>query len=209
MIGDVQARRADADRPVLCKVDRVLFGFERRTEVTGPQISRPAMNTIRTSLLAIVLFVTLSACDDDDPVGPGGNADVFAMTVDFFMEDASFNGPVASVQYDVPAITPRVVDEGAVLAYFREQGTWTAMPYTFGEESPDLPAVDYTVTLGFGYYDEFLEIFYEASSEDAVDLTAQPDQQVKVVIIDALPLAKAGVDLTDYDAVAEYFGLEN
>lgn len=166
------------------------------------------MNNVRTTLLALVFVLVLSACGDDDPVGPGGNANVHALTVDFFMADAVINGPVASVQYEVPAITPDVVDVGAVLAYFREQGTWTAMPYTFGEESAELPAVDYTLTLGYGYDDHFLEIFYEASSEEAVDLAAQPDQHVKVVIIEALPLAKSGVDLKNYEAVAEFYGLE-
>ena len=54
------------------------------------------------------------------------------------------------------------------LLFFRDQGTWTAMPYTFGVESPDLPAVDYTISMGFGYELGFLEVFYEAST-DAVD----------------------------------------
>ncbi len=166
------------------------------------------MNNVRTFLLALVLFAGLSACGDDDPVGPSGNATVHAIVVDFSMDDAVINGPVASVQYDVPAITPNVVDNGAVLTYFREQGTWTAMPYTFGEESPDLAAVDYTLTFGYAYDDDFLELFYEASSGEAVDLSAQPDQEVKVVIIDAMPLSKTGIDLTNYEAVADYFGLE-
>ena len=165
------------------------------------------MKTTRTVLLSLALVLALSACDDDDPLTPG-NAAVHTLTLDFLLDDASINGPVASVQYDVPSITPNVVDNGAVLAYFREQGTWTAMPYTFGEESPDLPAVDYTLTFGYGYDDQFLEIFYEASSGEAVDLGAQPDQIVKVVVIDGFPPSKTGVDLTNYEAVAEYYGLE-
>jgi hypothetical protein len=107
----------------------------------------------------------------------------------------------------VPAITPSVVDGGAVLAFFREQGTWTAMPYTFAEESPDLAAVDFTVTLGFAFDDAFLELFYEASTVE-VDLTQQPDRVVKVVVIDGFVLGKTGIDLTDYEEVKRYFGLE-
>ena len=165
------------------------------------------ITTTRTALLTLVLVLALSACGDDDPLTPG-SASVHTVTLDFLLDDAAINGPVASVQYDVPSITPNVVDNGAVLAYFREQGTWTAMPYTFGEESPDLPAVDYTLTFGYGYDDQFLEIFYEASSGEAVDLAAQPDQVVKVVVIEGFPPSKTGVDLTNYEAVADYYGLE-
>ena len=149
----------------------------------------------------------MSACDGNGPSGPARDASVEALTFDFLVSDAVINGPVASVQYDVPAITPRVVDEGAVLGFFREQGTWTAMPYTFAEESPDLPAVDYTVTLGYGYDDQFLEVFYEAST-DEIDLRDQPDRVIRIVVIDGYSSGKAGVDLTDYDAVAAYYGLE-
>ena len=169
-----------------------------------------AMNLGTTILATGALLFTLSACVDNGPVGPPGppgNANVFSATFNFRANDLVVNGPVASVQYDVPAITPGVVDDGAVLAFFQEQGTWTAMPYTFAEESPDLPAVDYTITLGYGFDDRFLELFYE-SSTDAVDLTTQPDRLIKVVIIDGFPLGKTGIDLRDYEAVKRYFDLE-
>lgn len=165
------------------------------------------MKVLRTIAVAAAIL-SLSACGDDDgPSGPGREASVHTLTFDFLMADAVINGPVASVQYDVPSITPSVVDHGAVLAFFREQGTWTAMPYTFAEESPDLPAVDYTITLGYGYDDQFLEVFYEASTQ-AVDLDNQPAREVRVVVIDGFSPGKSGVDVTDYNAVAEYYGLE-
>lgn len=169
------------------------------------------MKTTCTTVLSVALLFAFSACDGEGPVGPQGppgNANVTASTFVFSMDDASFNGPVASVQFDVPGLDVDVVDEGAVLAYFREQDTWTAMPYTFGDESPELPAVDYTLTLGYAYDVEFLEVFYEASSEEAVDLAALPDRTIKAVFIAGFPVSKIGIDLTDYEAVAEYFELE-
>lgn len=167
------------------------------------------MKKLRTAALTLVVLLGVSACGDDDPVGPEpGTARVQAFSFDFTMDDAVINGPVASSQFDVPAITANVADNGAVLAYFREQGTWTAMPYTFGEESADLAAVDYTLTLGYGYDVQFLEVFYEASSGEAVDLAAQPDRVIKVVVIEGFPMSKVGIDLTDYRAVADYFGLD-
>lgn len=158
------------------------------------------------ALLFLASFVLTSCDGPTGPPGPPGNANVHSLTFDFSMDDAQFNGPVASVQYDVSSITPSVVDHGAVLLYFREQETWTATPYTFAEESPDLPAVDFTITLGYGYDDAFLEVFYE-SSTTAIDLADQPDREMKAVIIDGIPLGKIGVDLTDYEAVRAHFGL--
>ena len=175
------------------------------------------MKSALASAICLMLFVGLSSCRDDGPMGPPGNdgpagppgnANVQAETFIFSMDDATINGPVASVPYDVPELGSEVVDDGAVLAYFFEQGTWTAMPYTFGEESAEVPAVDYTVTLGYAYDIQFLEIFYEASSEVAVDLANQPDREIKVVFIQGFPLSKVAVDVSDYEAVATYFGLD-
>ena len=151
----------------------------------------------------------IAGCDGPvGPPGPPGNANVFSHTIVFSIHDAVINGSVASAQFDVPDITGSVVDEGAVLVFFREQNTWTAMPYTFGVESPDLPAVDYTITLGFAFEWEYLELFYEAST-DAVDLSLQPDRTVKIVIIDGLGFGKTGIDLTNYEAVKAFYGLED
>lgn len=142
------------------------------------------------------------------PEGPPGNANVFSLNFDFFVDDATINGTVASVQFDVPDITPLVVDEGAVLLFFRDQGTWTAMPYTFGVESPDLPAVDYTVAFNFGYDDGFLEVFYETST-DALDFNSLPDRTIKAVIIEGFAFGKKSVDLTDWNVVKALYQLED
>jgi hypothetical protein len=142
----------------------------------------------------------------EGPAGPPGNANVFSLEFDFRWIDAVFNGAVASVQYDVPDLTARVVEEGAVIMFFRDHGTWTAMPYSFGVERADIPAVDYTISLGFGYDVGFLEVFYEASTE-AVDMTGLPDQRMKLVVIDGFAAGKRQVDLTDWEAVKEAFRL--
>ena len=170
-----------------------------------------------TRLLPLVLALAWTGCTVNEavgpegprgPQGPPGNANVFTLNFDFFMDDAAINGTVASVQYDVPDLTESVVDEGAVLLFFRDQGTWTAMPYTFGVESPDLPAVDYTVSFGFGYEVGFLEVFYE-SSIDPIDVLNLPDREMKAVVIDGFPYGKRSIDLADWEAVKAYYGLED
>lgn len=155
-----------------------------------------------------VLFfaLTLTACDSSDP--SEGNADVFSFPVTFDVANASRNDNVLSEQFDVPDITPNVVDHGAVLVYFEEQDTWTAMPYTYGVESATEPLVDYTVTLGYAFDVRLLEVFFETSADpDAIDLPSSVD--MKVVIIDSLPVGKNAVDLRDYEAVKRYYGLED
>ncbi len=152
--------------------------------------------------LAFVLF--FAACDatSDEPR-------VRSINLDFSMDDATFNGNVASVSYDVPEIDARVAAGGAILAFFREQGTWTAMPYTFAVDNPDIQAVDYTVTLGYAFEDRYLELFYEASTEQA-PLENQPDRVVKLVIIDAdVVSSKNAIDLTDWNQVKAYYGLSD
>ncbi|MDQ7039467.1 MAG: hypothetical protein Q9M35_00820 [Rhodothermus sp.] len=164
-------------------------------------------------LAMLSLVMLTSACEGPaGPPGPPGNANVISFSFILNPEALQYNGPVASVGYDMPEITPSVVEGGAVLLYFYEQGTWTALPYTFVYESPDLPAVDFTVVLGYAFEVGFLEVFYEAST-DAIDLRelvlVQTPRQLKVVIIDGMAAAKAPVNLQDYEAVRAYFGLKD
>ena len=89
-------------------------------------------------------------------IAPVPQVGMQAVNVVFSLEDATRSGSVASQQFTMPDITRRVVLGGAVLAYFRDQDTWTALPYTIGRESEELIAVDYTFTLGYAYDTGFL-----------------------------------------------------
>ena len=172
------------------------------------------MKKATTILTFSLLLIGATGCIVEEsvgpmgPQGPPGNANVFTLNFTFSMLDASINGAVASVQYEVPDLIASVVDEGAVLLFFRDQGTWTAMPYTFGVESPDVPAVDYTISMGFGYEVGFLEVFYEASST-VVDLTLLPDREMKAVVIDGFLIGKKEIDLTDWETVKSVYGLSD
>jgi len=175
---------------------------------------------ISIACTALGLFMVAAAgCSDSfvgptGPPGPPGNANVFSFNFEFALDQAVFNGAVASRQYDAPEISPSVVDGGAVLVYFRDQGTWTALPFTVGVESRDLAAVDYTFSIGYGYDDDFLEVFLEASTDDDVvwdDIVSLlPERyEMKAVIIDGFALGKnSDLDLRDYEAVKAYYGLK-
>ena len=173
---------------------------------------------LRSAVGAVVVLLALATapgCDSQTgppgppgppgPSGPPGDAAVESFTVDFFVDDAAQNGTVFSQAYDAPEITAGVVQQGMVTAYFREQGTWTAMPYTYGVESPEVPAVDYTVTFGYAYEQGFVELFYEVSNEAA--FPSLVDREVKVVVLYGSPAA-FNVDWSDYSAVAQRFDLE-
>lgn len=165
-----------------------------------PMIPRIYLSSV---LLVLLLIVPGCIIEENDPT-----VDVRTVEFLFSIDDAIINGDVASVQFTVPAITPDVVDFGGLLVYFREQGTWTAMPFTFGVESPELPAVDYTITLGYGYDDGFIEVFYEASTEEA-PLFAQPDRLIKVVILDDLAFRRVvSMDSNSYERIKAEFQLE-
>ena len=165
-------------------------------------------------LLLLMLTLGWAGCTVNESMGPRGlegppgNANVFSLNFDFLMADAVLNGTVASVQYDVPDLGVSVVDDGAVLMFFRDQGTWTAMPYTFGVESSEVPAVDYTVSFGFGYEVGFLEVFYEVSI-DVIDVAPLSDREIKLVVIDGFFYGKQSIDLTDWETVKAIYDLED
>ncbi|HMB90066.1 MAG TPA: hypothetical protein VKP65_04410 [Rhodothermales bacterium] len=174
---------------------------------------------LSTFLMGFVLLLA-SGCDEGPvgPPGPPGNANVFSLNFQFDYASAALNGTVVSEQFDVPDITPSVVDDGAVLVYYRFAGTWTALPYTLSVEAPDdPPRVDYTATFGYAYDDQFIEVFVEASSDDPVviqeisetDLFIEPIE-MKAVIIDGFFVGKnSDLDLRDYEAVKAYFNLKD
>lgn len=178
------------------------------------------MQKIGYGVLLIVLLIT--GCDSNGPDDvPEQDVTVQTRIVDFDLQDAAFEGRFASLQYDVGIISPAVVDEGLVMAYFREQGTWTAMPYTFAFESDELAAVDYTAQFAFAYDDRFLEVFYEASTKAGQESVAYADGnierlpgwnepvRVKVVVVEGFPVnRRSEINWEDYEEVRRTFDLE-
>lgn len=157
--------------------------------------------------LALILSLALTGCTIESN---RRGADVLSVNLRFSFNDASYVGAVASASYSMPEISRSVVEHGAVLLYFREQGTWTALPYSFGVESPDLAAVDYTVSLGFGYEHRTIEFFAELSTSEVWDevLDRLPSgYDLKAVIINDRSFNKNGPDPRNYEAVRDYYGL--
>jgi len=178
------------------------------------------MHTMRTTLLSLpLLLLLLVGCEGptgpQGPQGPQGPRGPAGALVETF--EVEFDADAASVSedelvlfqnYDFPEITESVENNGFVQAYYlAENDTWTAMPYTFGDESPDINAVDYTLTLGYAWNVDLVQIFYEASAPFALDFAR--DRLIKVVIADGRAATTASVDWSDYSSVKQHFDLED
>lgn len=170
---------------------------------------------MKQSALLFTAALAWSGCVEvAGPEGPPGNANIRTVTIAFAPSDATRNGTVVSRGYNLRELVPSVVDRGAVFVYFRDQRTWTALPYTLGIENPDVVAVDYTFTIGYAYDDALLEIFIEASSAtdlvwDEIVALLPAEYLMKVVIIDGFSAAQdAGIDPADYEAIEAFYSLD-
>jgi hypothetical protein len=174
-------------------------------------------------LFSALAVVAWSGCDSDASDERERPA-VRSFEVTFDVDDADFSeeASIASTAYDAPEITPRVMQNGLVMAYARVDNgfgerIWRALPYSYGVEfSPDTtgrePAVDYTVTLGFGYEIERVEVFYELSAYDDFvwdRLAERGPRRIRVVVFsEEAALRNQSLDVSDYEAVRRRFDLE-
>lgn len=184
------------------------------------------MRTLRLlPFLTLALALLVAGCDEGPvgprgpegppgfegprgPEGPPGDPAVETFEVDFIAQDATVDesGVVLFQNYDFPEITSSVERNGLVQAYYlASNDTWTAMPYTFGEESQNVDAVDYTLTFGYAWDAGLVQLFYEGSAPFALDFAQ--DRIVKIVILEGDPASVRGLDWSDYSAVKQRFDL--
>lgn len=163
--------------------------------------------------LLLVGTIAWTGCDGSDDV----ETDILTLTDTFSLNDSdvSFTDFVANIRYRVPAVTANVVANGAVLVFIEDlEGTWTALPYSYGIESPDQPLVDYTVSIGYAFASGIIDVFVEASSSDDVvwdeimsDALLGSPGRVRFVIFNTYIPGKNSVDITDYEALRDFYGL--
>ena len=176
------------------------------------QMKRASYRVPLLGLLVLLMPLALG-CDGD---GDDERTAVVTLTIPFSLSftDVVFTDFVANLRYSVPEIGPDAVSFGAVLVFIRDlEGTWTALPFTYGVESATDPFVDYTVTLGYAYELNLLDVFVESSSSDDVvwdEILSDPllseIRDLRVVILEALP-GKNSIDLSDYEALQRYYAL--
>ncbi|MCW5898754.1 MAG: hypothetical protein KIT10_05735 [Flavobacteriales bacterium] len=153
------------------------------------------------TLSTIALFcgaVLLSSCTKEGPEGPAGpqgpqgNANVQSLTFSASPGDWSSISGGYAINRNVPIVTSGIASTGAVLVYLQSGSQWVAIPLTISG-----------VTWLYGYGTGQVQI--------EVNSAAAPSQVTvwKVVAIASSGMiTDSGVDVTNYDEVRDYFGLE-
>lgn len=170
---------------------------------------------IATIFASLVLFASCKG--DRGPVGPAGqdgNANVQSATIetkfsDWDWSDEAMNWAIA---FDWDAIDMDMVDYGAMLVYLENPSSevyaWHQLPLTMAITD------EYSAILETSYYDYGFSIFWTNSDlqKHRDVLQSYYDQEpmmFKVVLIDATSYAsRPDIDYSDYEEVANAFGLE-
>lgn len=171
--------------------------------------------------LAALLFY--SCRGDDGPPGPrgpqgppgedGSGGGALAKTIQFEILTTDWNefgtegtqGYGYGVQLTVSDITQNVYDYGGVLTFMRfgTNSVWESLPASYSQDG----------------FNQFWNVFHDVSTVwveiyDTDFQTARPTDTIylKVVVIDgesSAKYAKPSIDLTNYEAVKAYYGLED
>lgn len=190
-------------------------------------------NAIKFSkyLLMSLLTIFIISCDGKDGVdgidgingaagpagangadGEDGNANVLAFTFDLSTAEG------ASITQDIPELTQEVLDNDLVLGYLKASEEFNPIPApVFLVAAGNFK--DIAVDLKVGEYWLF---FYERGTENLSSVSAGSLDQLKVIIAKSTSttagksdtqgamaeLKSAGVDVGDYYAVMDYYGMD-
>lgn len=181
------------------------------------------ISTTKYFLLALLVAFSFSCSPEDGedgaigPAGPAGangvdgNANVQTLTFDA----TTFAGSYNSVA--ITELTQDVIDNDVVLSYLTEDNSvWVPIPCPY-----DTIAFNFSVHVTL--YDGGMDLDYQDASGSAYTVTAGNLQTLKVVIIESTSttagktnngkqqiyneLAQAGIDIKDYQAVCDYYGI--
>ena len=167
----------------------------------------------RTLMYALTAFAILMAgCrGKEGPMGPTGNANVVSAQYTVNPQDWSANsygGYNATLL--VPEITSDITNNGAVLVYNlnldlnNNISSFNLLPYTYVDNT-SVEYIDYDASLSQ------IVISFKWVDNGINDTPSPATMYFKVVIIDGMPLSavKEKVNITNYNAVASYFKLDN
>jgi hypothetical protein len=174
-------------------------------------------------LLALLVAFSVSCSPEDGndgaqgPAGPAGTngTDGNANVQTFTFDATTFSGSFDDVA--IPELTQNVLDNDAVLSYLTNNGSnWVPIPCPF-----DTYLFDFSVHVGLGV--GFLTLDYGDASGSNFSISAGDLQTLKVVIIESTStttgktfsgkqqiyneLNQAGVNINDYYAVCDFYGI--
>lgn len=190
---------------------------------------------LKTKYILLALFVAFSfSCSPEDgdlgPIGPAGvdgingadgadgadgsdGSDGNANVQTFSYDATAFAGSWDNVA--IPELTQNVLDNDLITGYLTSNGTtWVPIPCPY-----DSYAFSFSVHVAL-YVGNFVLDYGDASGSD-YSITAGTLQELKVIIVESKnsgkmsdskqqvynELYQAGVDIRDYYAVCDYFGI--
>jgi len=166
------------------------------------------MKILRLSKVVCFIFglMLLGACSDgeDGAVGPQGEQgeDGNANVKSYLFEDQSYSIGTGTI-FEIPAITQSILDYGVVLVYTRAVGAnfWYSLPIYNGNDF----MVIHTIRLG----ELNLRCSYSGSAVDfrIVVIEGTDGSASKAMSVEQ-ELKRAGVDVSDFYQVADYYGLD-
>ena len=164
------------------------------------------------TVFVLFLSIAITSCSGDDgatgPAGPAGadgadgidgNANVIAS--DWFNATWPTNtsATYATFTHDAPELTQDILDSGVILVYMKTSNAVYPLPISFiGDSNPK--EYDFWANLGS------IRIWFTAESA----ITPSSTKQFRYVIIPSNNTAARGtstVDVNDYYAVCEYYGI--
>ncbi|MBX3103278.1 MAG: hypothetical protein KF690_12270 [Bacteroidetes bacterium] len=164
--------------------------------------------------LALPLLLSALSCTREGPPGPQGPAGpagsngtgplVFSSTITLQPGDWVFQAPSYTAEVTWDALTPNIIDHGAVLVYWQvNPNQYTQLPVTFYQNAEFSTTVEYWKT------DNTLTFWWTDSDQNQP--TAPGAQTFKIVIIESTDfLSKtSAVDWSDYHAVKAYYNLKD
>lgn len=166
------------------------------------------------------------------PQGPTGNANVKVDTFTlrnaqwlsssiywFAIGGSSSQGYVSRYHVrNIPSVNADILSKGMVLVYFTssksgEPNMWTPMPFSFLDNNTGAYTYNYAYATDIGkvtlYF--FFARIGAASVAPSISTYPLPDVKVKIVVVTGQILAgarSANVDLKNYQAVANWLGLD-
>ncbi|SDZ88474.1 hypothetical protein [Bizionia paragorgiae] len=177
---------------------------------------------LKTKYVVLALFVAFSfSCTPEDgedgPIGPqgeqgiagtdgiDGNANVQVLTIDMSTEAGSYDDVV------VPELTQDIIENDVVLGYIKRGTKWFPVPAV-----ADIIPFSVSVTISVGFYS--LD-YIDKATGGSYNIAAGDIDLLKIVIIEAYNssrnstnnlsayegLLNSGVDITNFEAVCDYF----
>jgi hypothetical protein len=160
------------------------------------------MKNLKLLFFALISALAFTSCQKEEDVDiVYGNTNMLSKTLTVYGSQWYFVDPTYIVDIVVPEITQNVVDNGAVMAYYRNgYGEWQAMPITNPMDNT------YASVYAFSFWNGHVSLY----KTDTDLITGTPgDMDVKIVVLSLKSMMEnQDVNWNDYSEVSSRFNLK-